>query len=284
MEFADENFSVEPDSVDSVNDSSQEIQEDIALQSTCLEDFEKQTNHQEESIDTVAISPVNVIETLGESDFSLENTGTVDILMTSGYEDRIFGDVHVNDSPQTDVSHSDLPDYRNDANQWHLQENTDTCAVVTQEFILDAVTGHDFSEQELVTHAIEKGYYTPGVGTSCEDVGKILEDYGIEVKRTTGNELSDLEDVIRSGQKVMVGVDCNEINNNSASEQLKDILYMPEANHLFQPIGIDYGSQEVIVNDPGTFDGQAKRVAISNFLAGWADSNFFMAQTTNIPA
>lgn len=62
-----------------------------------------------------------------------------------------------------------------DRKHWHMQEQPDTCAIVSQEYILDSYLDYDVTENELVEHATKNGYYYPGSGTFPEDVGKLLE-------------------------------------------------------------------------------------------------------------
>ena len=163
-----------------------------------------------------------------------------------------------------------------DIKHWHMQEGLDTCAIVSQGYILDSYLDHDFTENELVNHAIDKGYYTPGCGTFMYDVGKLLEDYGVTVERTEGNKFNDILEKLNNNQKIIVGVDSNEIWANSSSEQLKDLFFMPEANHAVQVIGYNNESQTVILNDPGHPDGKGMGVNLRSFEEAWQDSNNFM--------
>jgi Peptidase_C39 like family len=159
---------------------------------------------------------------------------------------------------------------------WHIQDMPDTCAIVSQEYILDSCLERDFTEKELVNHAIEKGYYTPGCGTFMYDVGNLLEDYDFTVERTEGNNFNDILEKLNNNQKIIVGVDSNEIWANSSSEQLKDLFFMPEANHAVQVIGYNNESQTVILNDPGHPDGKGMEVNLHDFEEAWQDSNNFM--------
>lgn len=58
-----------------------------------------------------------------------------------------------------------------DLEVWHQQTYPDTCAIVCQEFVLDQLTGEDFSENELRSEATASGSYIPGGGTPAECVG-----------------------------------------------------------------------------------------------------------------
>lgn len=171
---------------------------------------------------------------------------------------KIFGE------PSEDIKH------------WHMQEGFDTCAIVSQEYILDSYLDEDVTEAKLVNHAVEKGYYTPGCGTFMYDVGNLLEDYDFTVERTEGNNFNDILEKLNNNQKIIIGVDSNEIWANSSSEQLKDLFFMPEANHAVQVIGYNNESQTVILNDPGHPDGKGMEVNLRDFEEAWQDSNNFM--------
>lgn len=176
--------------------------------------------------------------------------------------DKIFGE------PSEDTKH------------WHMQEGLDTCAIVSQKYILDSYLDYDVTENELVEHATKNGYYYPGSGTFPEDVGKLLEDYGVAVERTEGNNFNDILEKLKTNEKIIVGVDANEIWANSSSEQLKDLFFMPEANHAVQVIGYNNESQTVILNDPGHPDGKGIKVNLSDFEKAWQDSNNFIVSAT----
>jgi len=162
---------------------------------------------------------------------------------------------------------------------WHQQEFPDTCAIVSQEFILEDITGDDFSEEDLVKESRAKGYYYPGCGTLPYDVGKLLEDYDISVQRSEGNSIEDIKEKLDNNQKIIVGVDANEIWANGLDQQLIDLFYMPEANHAVQVIGYNEDNGSVILNDPGHPDGKGLEVPLVDFQCAWDDSNSFMVST-----
>lgn len=166
-----------------------------------------------------------------------------------------------------------------DIEHWHMQEQPDTCAIVSQEYILESYLDRDFTETGLVNLSIEKGYYSPGSGTSPWDVGKLLEDYNIPVERTAYRSFDDIIEKLENNKKIIVGVDANEIWENSDEQQLLDLFFMPQANHAVQVIGFDSDQEKVILNDSGHPDGKGMRVSLSDFSNAWEDSNNFMVYT-----
>jgi hypothetical protein len=171
---------------------------------------------------------------------------------------------------------------------WHLQTHDDTCAIVSQEFILDDLTGHHFSEDALRQEAIAHGWYTPGGGTPLDDVGKLLEAHGVHVDHQYGGTLQELADKLQQGQDVIVGVNGEDIWNASGHGDVPLTNYpgIPgqNADHAVEVIGIDDSDPAhplVILNDPGTPDGQGLEVPAAVFEQAWATSDHYMVSTTD---
>ena len=167
-----------------------------------------------------------------------------------------------------------------DMSYWHLQNSDDTCAIVCQEFIIESFLDRDIPESELVDFAIENEYYTPGLGTYFDDIGLIIEGYGIDTETCYDNSVDDLLEILSNDQKIIVTVDSSEIWSNSPEEQLKDILGYPEADHAVQVIGYDVDTETVLLNDPGTPDGNGLEIPRDQFSQAWEDSSNFMCYTT----
>jgi len=171
---------------------------------------------------------------------------------------------------------------------WHLQTHDDTCAIVSQEFILDDLTGHHFSEDVLRQEAIAHGWYTPGGGTPLDDVGKLLEANGVHVDREYGGTLQELSDKLQHGQDVIVGVNGEDIWNSGSHGDvpLTDYPGIPgqSADHAVEVIGIDDSDPAhplVVLNDPGTPDGQGLEVPAPVFEQAWETSDHYMVSTTD---
>lgn len=172
---------------------------------------------------------------------------------------------------------------------WHQQADDKTCAVVAQEFVLDELTGQDFTEGQLRQEAAEHGWYTDEGGTPINDVGNLLEEHGIEVERSTGNTLDDLAEKLANGDKIIVGVNGEEIWNNVGDDTTNDFtgsfagVTQQGADHAVEVIGIDNTNPDdpiVILNDPGHPDGMGMEVPADQFMEAWNDSNDFMVNTT----
>lgn len=180
-----------------------------------------------------------------------------------------------------------IGDPDSDLQVWHQQERPDTCAIAAQEFILDSVTGQDFSEDALTQEAMANGWYQPG-GTALSDVGNLLEAHGVAVEREVGATLQDVARELDSGHKVIAAVNSEDVWNaghpDGGSLSLDAYPGIPgqPADHVIEVIGIDQSdpaNPEVILNDPGTPGGRGLEVAADDFSQAWAASDNFMVHT-----
>lgn len=196
------------------------------------------------------------------------------------------------DYPGTDI---DYPNFNPDAadmervvgnpeeamDGWHLQETDSSCAVAAQEFVLEALTGQEFDEEQLRELGLANGWYSPEHGTYTYDVGRLMDACGLNVEQSTGNTIEDLEQCLNNGGGAVVSVDADEIWYGEKDDGSADD-YAPGtgANHAIQVIGIDYSQPEpmVILNDSGTPDGCGMMVPMDVFVDAWEDSGCFMAE------
>ncbi len=161
---------------------------------------------------------------------------------------------------------------------WHLQETDSSCAVASQEFVLEQLTDREFEESELRDLAEEQGWYDPCGGTAMADMGNILEYMGLNVEKSVGNTMEDLENCIQNGSQVIVSVDGLELWMGEDND-----LFGPglDANHAVQVIGIDRsdaGNPMVILNDSGVDNGGGAMIPMDVFLGAWEDSGCFMVE------
>ncbi len=161
---------------------------------------------------------------------------------------------------------------------WHWQETGTSCAVASQEFVLEQLTGQEFSEGELRQLAEENGWYDPEGGTTMDDVGNILAHMGLHVEQNMGSTMSDIEQCLASGGQVIVGVDSDELWSGENEEMFGPGM---DADHAIQVTGIDYSNPAepmVIINDPGASNGGGAMIPIDEFVDAWEDSGCFMVE------
>ncbi len=176
---------------------------------------------------------------------------------------------------ETEQEATEVYDYNLEeaADVWHLQQYSDSCAITCQEFILEEYSGREIEEDELVEVALENGWVVEG-GTSFDDIGNILEYYGIETYRTFEASYDDLENALNGGDRVIVAV-----YNLGLDNDYDGMYYEWSANHAIEVVGIDKSNPEdikVIVNDPGVEDGCCKSIDYDVFMNAWATSSNYM--------
>jgi len=162
-----------------------------------------------------------------------------------------------------------------------------SCAIRCQEMIIELYTGEEIDEHVLVQEAYDRGWWTPGVGTSVADIGNLLESNGIEVNRFENSNIFHLADQLAQGHKVIIGVDSGELwNQLPFLEDIQDAFFFESADHAVIVSGIDTtdpGNPQVIISDPGTGEA-AVSYPLDEFMDAWKDSHFFMIATTEPPA
>lgn len=157
------------------------------------------------------------------------------------------------------------------AREWHLQEDPYTCAVACQEFIIHEFTGINVSEEMLHSLAEAQDWFIEGSGTPPDDIGKLLDIYGIENDINYEASFQDLRDALSEGSRAIVAV-----NNIAMSTEWCDGYPFASCNHAIEVIGIDESNPEdirVIINDPGVEDGCAKSVSYDNFMDAWKNTS-----------
>lgn len=181
-------------------------------------------------------------------------------------------------NPAASDPDSIIGDPQGNMENWHWQETGTSCAIASQEFVLEQLTGQEFEESDLRELAEENGWYDIEGGTPMDDVGNILEHMGLSVEQSLGNNVEDITRCLENGGQVIVGVDSSELWNGTNDE-----LFGPgmDADHAVQVTGIDYTNPDqpmVILNDPGTANGGGAMVPLEAFVDAWEDSGCFMVE------
>lgn len=173
---------------------------------------------------------------------------------------------------------------RNIVSDYVRQNYSDTCAIKSQQLILEKF-GIDISEEQLRSEAVNHGWYTPGAGTSMENVGKLLELHGVNVHQYVNGNIFNVVNELAQGHNVIMGVDSGELWHYGFIEKLEDKLPGGErADHALIVSGIDTSDPndvKVIITDPGTGD-YCKDYSFAQFVDAAEDSKFFMV-TTDTP-
>jgi hypothetical protein len=164
---------------------------------------------------------------------------------------------------------------------WHEQAGADTCAVVSQEMVLESLTGTDFSEDSLAAEAEANGWYQPGAGTPLYHMDSLLEAHGVPTETHFGASLDDVAGALDRGEKVIVSLDSDEIWSAGGDPVLEDLVGDPipgqGANHAVEVTGIvdSPDGPMVVLNDPGHPDGAGAMIPVAQFQGAWDDSGAF---------
>ncbi len=190
---------------------------------------------------------------------------------------KTFGEVVREFFQRPPLEASDAAEARYDVDEatdvWHLQTEPFSCANACQEFIIDEFLGIDVQEADLNAYARENNWLRAD-GTGLEDVGNLLEAYGIQTHRYLNAGFEDIKAALNNGDRVIVAV-----HNAALDESWWDIIPVVSANHAVEVIGIDETNPrdvKVIVNDPGVADGRGKVVSLDTFNQARDGSGGFM--------
>lgn len=161
-----------------------------------------------------------------------------------------------------------------DMENWHQQNEMNSCAVACQEFVSEQLLEREFSEKELAEFAESNGWYNPETGTPLNDVGNILEALGLNVERSFDGSIQDIAERLNSGEKIICTV-------NSLALNMPEMAPLPglSADHAVEVIGIDAANPNdirVILNDPAAKSGGTE-YPLNTFMDAWDTGGRFMA-------
>lgn len=155
--------------------------------------------------------------------------------------------------------------------QWEYQGQTGRCALYSQKFVIEELTGEEIDIEELADLAESHGWFSEDSGTPTLNMDKVLDHFGIDSDTSFHNSIDDLRDALAHDHKVIVSVDSGEIWYGE-----DDSIFTPgeSADHAVEVIGIDYSDPDhpmVILNDSGSPDGCGEMVPIDTFADAWED-------------
>lgn len=163
-----------------------------------------------------------------------------------------------------------------DMEHWECQGPTKRCAVYSQLFVIEELTGQEVNIEELVQVATENGWFTENGGTTALNMAKLLDYYGVENEMHFDGSIEDIESALNKGEKVIVSLDADQIWYGKEND-----LFSPTngSNHALEVIGIDRTDPEhpmVILNDSGTPDGCGEMVPLEKFEEAWGTGDHQM--------
>ena len=158
-------------------------------------------------------------------------------------------------------------------NEYH---DANTCGVVTQEMILNRLTGtHDFTESGLANEAASHGWFKPGEGSPLGQVGNLLETHGFQVEHRASS-LEEMAEHLAKGEQVIAGVNAGKMGDAWASDPMA--LGDGSVNHVVWVSGVRVETHDgvshvigVIVHDSGV--GKSYELSADQFKQAWEPSN-----------
>ncbi len=208
--------------------------------------------------------PQWVRDNLETEDRELESTETLGGIIREFFR-KLTGEN--NESPQ------ERYDLNEATEEWHLQKEDFSCANACQAFIINEYLDADIPEEALNAYAREQNWLQEG-GTAFDDIGNLMELYGIETNRYWNADYQDIKAELDQGDRVIVAV-----YNAALDDDWCDLMPVTTANHAVEVIGIDDSipwDVKVIINDPGVPDGCGKVVSLDTFNNAREGSGGFM--------
>ncbi len=184
------------------------------------------------------------------------------------------------------------PDFQQD--YWELQNMPDNCAIAAQTSILNQF-GIDVSMDEANYVAVSNGWYSPGFGTSPDDLGNILEAYGIPTHAVENASVQQLANELQQGHRVLVGVNSDDLWDTGPMSEFwnwvgeifgLDTSTFTPADHAIAVTGLDLSdidNPQVIINDPGHPEGAGHSYPLDQFMDAWENSDFHYVSTSLAP-
>lgn len=158
--------------------------------------------------------------------------------------------------------------------EWHVQEKDYSCAVCSQQFIINEFMDLNLTEEQLCKIAEAQGWLNPELGTSPRDVGNLLELFGIDTHTSYEGNMNDIKNTLDQGGRVIVAVDSAVLWTEGYGNY--PVYGM---DHAIEVIGIDDSNPNdirVIINDSGIENGGGHTVSYLEFMEAWEPSGGFM--------
>lgn len=178
------------------------------------------------------------------------------------------------------------------AEYWEVQHFSDNCATTAEGSIIKQF-GYDYDQDQFAYISAANGWYTPGGGTSPEDVGNMMDLFDIPNHTVQNAGVDDLISELSQGHGVIVGVRSDQLWDQGLLSELKNFIVRKAgldtaewnpADHAIVVTGMDFSdpsSPMVFVNDSGDPSGQARAYPLDRFVDAWQNSDFYYTATNN---
>ena len=191
------------------------------------------------------------------------------------------------------MSHSEyfIGDPAAQMDNWILQD-ADNCAVAAETSLINQfIIGNDLTLDDASYISASNGWWQPGMGTNPDEIGNLMDLYGIDNHTAVGATIEQLASELQHGHGVIVGVKSSELWDHSILAKIESFFRdafglsdIDPADHAVVITGIDVSDPDhpmVILNDSGTPNGAAVRYSLDEFTDAWANSGFYYTATDN---
>jgi len=172
---------------------------------------------------------------------------------------------------------------------WIYQDSPDNCAVAAETSLINQFIPDDLSLDEAGYISSSNGWWQPGMGTNPDEIGNLMDIYGIENHTVTGASVEQLVGELEQGNGVIVGVNSAELWDEGILNTIKqfyldafDLDNLNLADHAVVVTGIDLSNPDqpmVVMNDSGTPGGAAATYPLDQFMDAWENSGFYYTAT-----
>jgi len=188
-----------------------------------------------------------------------------------------------------------IGDPHHQADYWQPQDLPDNCAVAAQTSILNQYLDHPISQDEANYVAIANGWYNPGQGTPQEDMGNLLQAYGVPVHSVDHASIEQIASELQQGHQVIVGVNSDQLWDQGPLADfwnwvIKEFGFdnstFQPADHAVAVTGLDLSdihNPKVVINDSGVPDGAGHTYPLDRFMNAWENSDFNYVATSMAP-
>ena len=168
----------------------------------------------------------------------------------------------------------------------------DNCAVVAETSIINQFCPDLHLDQETAAYiSATNGWYHPGVGTSPDMIGNMMDKFGIDNHTNTCATAADLAWELQQGHGVIVGVRSSELWETGPLADIKhaickacglDNSVWSPADHAVTITGIDTSDPDhpmAIINDSGV--GATVTYPLDKFIDAWENSGCYYVATND---
>ena len=171
------------------------------------------------------------------------------------------------------------------ATAWEYQKLDDNCAPTAEGSIIKQF-GYDLTQEDFAYISKANGWYQPGEGTSIEDIGKMMDAFGIGNHTVENAGIADLMGEVMQGHGIIVPIrsgqlweegPMNDLLNFVAKKLGFDNAELMPADHALCVTGFDFNdpaNPKVILNDSGVSDGNSIDYPLAKFHDAWGNGNY----------